>query len=59
MKLIFPMLNGTAALGKYLRRRLFRIASTASSPFLLNNTYLVQLGKKKKKILSSNIKKLL
>lgn len=49
MKLIFPMLNGTAALGKYLSRRLFRIASTASFPFLLNNTYLVQLGKKKKK----------
>lgn len=39
------MLNGTTALWECLSRR---IAFTASFPFLLNNAYLVQLGKKKK-----------
>ena len=57
IKLIFPMLNGTATLWECLGR-LFRIAFTASVSFLLNNAYLVQLGKKKKKKESSNIKKL-
>ena len=48
------MLNGTATPWEYLGR-LFNITFTASFSFLLNNAYLVQLGKKST---SSNIKKL-
>lgn len=49
------MLNGTATPWECLGR-LFNITFTASFSFLLNNAYLVQLGKKKKKYIQQHKK---